>query len=364
VGRWLDNLAAQLREDTPAHISLYAPDGQVLASTFSQPLALTSDEAAEVFSSELGSYTRALAVGTAQYNEVRAPWQVRASQPVGILGVALSSTPLVQASQLNRGSAAVLLLAAFFSVVVMGLVIANRITRPISRLKSAAQQVAGGDLKVNVPTGGGDEIGVLAQSFNDMVKSVSRSKQDLMDAYEKTIEGWARATDLRDHETEGHSRRVTELAVALAASMGFSGQDLVHLRRGALLHDIGKIAISDAILHKPGPLTDAERNEMKKHPLYARQFMEQIEFLKPALQIPYYHHEKWDGSGYPEGLKGEQIPLGARVFAIVDVWDALTSDRPYRDALSFDDTLKHILKESGTHFDPQVVEAFKKMMGR
>ncbi|WP_161884269.1 HD domain-containing phosphohydrolase, partial [Deinococcus alpinitundrae] len=177
-------------------------------------------------------------------------------------------------------------------------------------------------------------------------------------AYDETIEGWAGALDLRDKETEGHSRRVTEMAVALCRQLGVVPEQLVHVRRGALLHDIGKMGIPDAVLLKPGPLTDEEWVEMRKHPGHAVNLLSPIKFLRPALDIPQYHHEKWDGSGYPLGLSGKDIPLTARAFAVVDVYDALTSDRPYRAAWSWDRALEHIQSSAGTHFDPAVVAVF------
>jgi PAS domain S-box-containing protein len=193
--------------------------------------------------------------------------------------------------------------------------------------------------------------------FHDL----QRHNLQLSLAYETTLEGWSRALDLRDKETEGHTRRVTEMAVRLATDMGMDEASILHVRRGGLLHDIGKMGIPDAILLKSGPLTDAEWEIMRKHPVYAYELLSPITFLEPALDIPYYHHEKWDGTGYPRGLKGEDIPLAARVFAIVDVYDALRSDRPYRAAWSEERVLAHIRSLSGTHFDPAVVEAFMKM---
>lgn len=187
---------------------------------------------------------------------------------------------------------------------------------------------------------------------------LQRSNVELILAYDTTLEGWSRALDLRDKETEGHTLRVTELTMRLAEAMGLSATELVHVRRGALLHDIGKMGIPDNILLKPGPLTDEEWVIMRRHPVYAFQLLSPISFLRPALDIPHYHHEKWDGSGYPSGLKGEQIPLFARLFAVIDVWDALRSDRPYRDGWPIERVREHIIKESGTHFDPQVIEAF------
>ena len=147
------------------------------------------------------------------------------------------------------------------------------------------------------------------------------------------MEGWSHALDLRDQETEGHSQRVTELTVKLAKILGMTDDDLMHIRRGALLHDMGKIGIPDSILHKPAALTDEEWTVMRKHPQYVYDMLYSVEYLRPALNIPYCHHEKWDGTGYPRGLKGEQIPLAARLFTVVDVWDALTSDRPVSPCL-------------------------------
>lgn len=196
--------------------------------------------------------------------------------------------------------------------------------------------------------------------FNDL----QRSNRDLNQAYDATILGWSAALDLRDKETEGHTQRVTEMTIELAKKMGISDQDLIHIRRGALLHDIGKMGVPDRILLKPDKLTDEEWKIMRLHPVYAYQMLEPISYLGPALDIPYCHHEKWDGTGYPRGLKGEQIPLSARIFAIVDVYDALTSDRPYRAGWSKEKTLKHIRESSGSHFDPSVVEAFLKILNR
>ena len=181
---------------------------------------------------------------------------------------------------------------------------------------------------------------------------------ELERAYDATLEGWSRALDLRDKETEGHSRRVTDAALALAKTFGMSDDALVHMQRGALLHDIGKVGIPDSILLKPGPLSDEEWAIMKMHPVYAHELLSPIPFLHPTLDIPYCHHERWDGTGYPRGLSGEDIPIAARIFAVVDVWDALRSDRPYRMAWSEERVYKHIASLAGTHFDPAVVDVF------
>ncbi|HEY2980428.1 MAG TPA: HD domain-containing phosphohydrolase, partial [Anaerolineales bacterium] len=197
-----------------------------------------------------------------------------------------------------------------------------------------------------------------------LFKNFERSNADLTLAYDATIEGWSRALDLRDHETEGHTERVTEMTVRLARRMGIDESSIVHIRRGAMLHDIGKMAIPDHILLKPGPLDEHEWAIMREHPATAAQLLAPIPYLSPALSIPHYHHEKWDGNGYPLGLKGEQIPLSARLFAVIDVFDALMSDRPYRSAWSRQATLSYIQAESGRHFDPRVTETFFSMLAR
>jgi putative nucleotidyltransferase with HDIG domain len=205
-----------------------------------------------------------------------------------------------------------------------------------------------------------DQAAVAIDSAR-LFEELQASHRELEKAYQATLEGWVRALDLRDKETEGHTQRVTVLTHRLARSMGVDGEALVHITRGALLHDIGKMAIPDGILLKPGKLTEDERELIKKHPIYAYEMLSPIDFLLPAIDIPYCHHEKWDGTGYPRGLKGEEIPFPARIFPIIDVWDALTSDRPYRKALPPHEARRCIQAESGRHFDPNVVEAFMKM---
>ena len=194
-----------------------------------------------------------------------------------------------------------------------------------------------------------------------LFESLQNSNVELSLAYDATIEGWSRALDMRDKETEGHTQRVTTMTVKLARAFGFSKSELVQVRWGALLHDIGKMGVPDGILLKPGPLTEEEWVVMKGHPTFANEMLSPIRYLRLALDIPYCHHEKWDGSGYPHGLKGTQIPLVARIFAVVDVWDALTSDRPYRPAWTEEKVREHILALSGTHFDPQVVDLFMQL---
>ena len=185
-----------------------------------------------------------------------------------------------------------------------------------------------------------------------------RANLELANAYETTLEGWSHALELRDRETQGHTLRVAETALKLARAVGVGEEDLIHIRRGALLHDIGKMGIPDMILLKPGPLSEEEWAVMRRHTVYAHELLSPIPFLRPALEIPWCHHERWDGSGYPRGLKGEEIPLSARIFSVVDSWDALSYERPYRQAWPAQRVRDYLREKAGSHFEPRLVEAF------
>ncbi len=192
----------------------------------------------------------------------------------------------------------------------------------------------------------------------ELFEKLQTRNKELKQAYLSAIQGWAKALELRDEETKGHSERVVQMAVEMAEQFGIKGDELDTFRNGALLHDIGKMGVPDSILLKPGKLTDEEWLIMKKHPTFAYRLLKEIPFLKDAFEIPYYHHERWNGSGYPHGLKGTDIPLAARIFAVVDVWDALTNDRPYRKAWSMEDTTRYLQENQGILFDPEVVNTF------
>jgi PAS domain S-box-containing protein/putative nucleotidyltransferase with HDIG domain len=204
----------------------------------------------------------------------------------------------------------------------------------------------------------------IAMEKADLFEGLQQSNRELLSAYDSTIEGWSRALDLRDRETEGHSIRVTEMTLQLAKEMGVDPAEMIHIRWGALLHDIGKLGVPDSILQKPGPLTEVEWKVMRDHPVNAYRLLSPISHLKKALDIPYYHHEYWDGSGYPSGAKGKDIPLSARTFAVVDVWDALSNDRPYRKAWPKEQILTYIRERCGTQFDPEVLKSFLRMLER
>jgi HD-GYP domain-containing protein (c-di-GMP phosphodiesterase class II) len=198
----------------------------------------------------------------------------------------------------------------------------------------------------------------IAIDSAQLLAALTQTNTELRLAYETTLEGWSRALDLRDHNTQGHTARVAGLTVLLGQALGMDAEEMLHLRRGALLHDIGKMAIPDAILLKPGPLTEEEWEVMRRHPVYGYELLSPIAYLRPALDIPHFHHERWDGSGYPQGLKGEEIPLPARVFAVVDTWDALISNRPYRGKVSEERARQIIRDGAGTDFDPRIVKVF------
>ncbi|NTU70868.1 MAG: HD domain-containing protein [Coriobacteriia bacterium] len=206
-----------------------------------------------------------------------------------------------------------------------------------------------------------NEIG-LALANARLHESVKQSHDELEWAYDATLEGWSLALEMRDDETRGHAHRVSTLSAELARAVGMPEEDVIQVRRGALLHDIGKMVVPDAILHKHGPLNEHEWAIMREHPENARGFLAKIDYLAPALDIPYCHHERWDGTGYPQGLARYDIPLSARVFAVIDSYDALTSDRPYRAAWSEKDAIDHIREGAGSHFDPDIVTQFLQMI--
>jgi len=205
-------------------------------------------------------------------------------------------------------------------------------------------------------------IWVVVGNMEKHLERVKESEAELRDTYDLTLEAWAKVLEYRDRETEGHSRRLVELSARLAHALGLSNEQITHLRRGALLHDIGKLAIPDEILLKPGALNDTERRMMEQHPVFAKQMLERVAFLQSSIDVAYSHHERWDGRGYPQGLKGEAIPLFARIFAVADQWDALTSDRPYRKAWRREEVIAYFQENTGTIFDPEIVSVFLSMI--
>lgn len=263
---------------------------------------------------------------------------------------------------INRSHATymvLLTLAGLAALVLTWYAAKTLILNPAETLKHAVLRLAEGDLGIRTGLRHSQgEIGSLAEAFDEMAKSLERKNAQITLAYEETLDGWSRALDIRDHQTEGHTERVTDVTVEFARAMGFSEEQLVHVRRGAQLHDIGKMGVPDSILLKPHGLDDEEWNVMRKHPIHAYHLLSPIDYLRPALEIPYCHHERWNGSGYPRGLRGDAIPLAARIFSVVDVWDALRHDRPYRRAWPESQVIRFIQAGASNLFDPDVVRTF------
>jgi putative nucleotidyltransferase with HDIG domain len=205
-------------------------------------------------------------------------------------------------------------------------------------------------------------VWVIIHNTENNISHIKKAEEELLETYDLTLKGLIKVLEYRDSETEGHCRRVVDLSVRLAQEMGCTEAELEQIHRGALIHDIGKMAIPDYILSKPGPLDDEERKIMEKHTVYAKEMLAPISFLKPASLISYCHHERWDGGGYPQGLKGYDIPRAARLFSVVDQWDALCSDRPYHKAWPKEKVIEYVSENSGKRFDPQVVEAFLRIV--
>ena len=363
VGKSLNTLVRQIREATLAQVTLYTAEGQPMATTLLEAQPLNTETAASTLAQKDNqSFERNLVTPDIDYIEIVGAWQARHGSDLGLMGVAFAKNFLILVSQNTWLQVLLSILIALFLVVAIGYFVSNRIARPILQLERATSRVAQGDLKVQVQLTGHDEVALLSDRFNQMVVSLDRSKNDLIATYDTTLEGWVRVLDLRDHETTGHSQRVVELTIRLAHRMNVEDSKLEHIRRGALLHDIGKMAVPDEILRKPGPLTDAEWEIMRQHPKHAAEALSGIAFLEPAIDIPSLHHERWDGTGYSRGLKAEEIPIAARIFAVIDTWDAVLSDRPYRKART-EPEAREILREGrSTQFDPQVVDAFLEML--
>jgi HD-GYP domain-containing protein (c-di-GMP phosphodiesterase class II) len=367
IGDSLEKVGQEIRETTLSQVTIYDFDGQEITTTFIETGSkLGKEKVREVIARQDGeSYLQEVSNANISYQEVLAPLEVRSGNDIGIIGTSLAKTFLVRASNVTRFQILAFAATAFLIIIASGLLIADRFTKPLLKVVDASSQVAAGNLDISVTPRGNDEVTALAKSFNLMVSSLQSSKSDLIrahedtvQAYDKTIEGWCKALELRDNVTEGHTQRVTDLTICIAREMGIGGEKLVHIRRGALMHDIGKMAIPDAILKKPSSLNSDEWNEIRKHPSYAYGMLSQISYLAPSLAIPYCHHEKWDGTGYPRGIKGKEIPLEARIFAVADVWDAISSERPYRKAMPAAKALQYIEENKGRHFDPRVVDAF------
>ena len=368
VGEEINVLVRKMRQDIGSQSTIYDATGLPVASTFNAPRLSTAQTIGILDEQQEGSLRRddadgqKLGYNSINYGEILGPWKLRGDQDAGFIGSAVPVNLLLQTSNTAKVQLFLLIGSGLLLVILIGGSIANKITRPLVRLVEASKKASHGNLGMKIPLESNDEIAELTITFNIMLESINRSKNELLAAYNSTLIGWSRAAELRDNETEMHMQNVAGMSTQLARRMGFPEAQMIHFERGALLHDVGKIGVPDHILRKPGALTPEERREMEKHPLYARAMLAPIQYLNPALDIPTYHHERWDGSGYPEGLAGEAIPEAARIFAIVDVWDALVSNRVYRAALPQEKVIEMIKEGRGSHFDPRVVDAFLSMI--
>ena len=291
------------------------------------------------------------------YGSIFSSWTIHGSQ-VGFLAIAADADPLLGLVGQQRLILTLIFTAAALLTLLVGTVTASRLTRPVELLVRSMRAVSEGDLRHRATVVSQDEIGYLARTFNEMTASLEEKTAALEETTFASMEALARATDARDRTTFGHSARVAAVSLEIADAMQLSAKDREALRRAALLHDIGKIGVEDKVLRKPGPLSDAEANEMREHPRIGYDMLKGLRFLQPSLPGVLYHHERWDGAGYPTGLTGTAIPLPVRILAVADVFDALTSDRPYREGLSFEAATAAIRIEAGLQFDPDVVTAF------
>jgi putative nucleotidyltransferase with HDIG domain len=284
-------------------------------------------------------------------------WTMRGND-LGYVGVAMTASDLSNSLNAIRLVLVVLFGAIALGTILIGLALADRITRPIDRLVASMARVSAGDYSRRVEVESADEIGYLAQSFNAMTTALEGQIRAREEAYFRNLEALARVIDARDPYTFEHSARVEAVSQELAEGMGLPTSDLVVLRRAGLLHDIGKIGVADAILGKKGPLNEEEWSAIRRHPVIGFEMLKDVPFLQPSLDPIRHHHERWDGEGYPDKLKGTSISQLARIVTVADAFDAMTSDRPYRKSFSFEFAARAIESESGRQFDPAVVVAF------
>ena len=356
VGEPLSAIAAGIRSSGAADVTFYGSAGGVLLSSLSSTGALPAATRGMVQPDRPVRFGQSS--GGQAYMNLVSDWTMRKMR-LGYLAVALNTAQLQAGLDQLRLFLLILFAAAAVITLLFGLMLAGAITRPVQRLVGAMGAVAAGDLAQRAPAGPSDEIGYLGQVFNLMTAGLQEKTQALEDTYFAAIEALARAIDARDPYTYGHSARVAAFSLEIADELRFPKDKREGLRRAALLHDIGKIGIEDHILRKAGALNYIEMKEMRQHPVIGHQMLKDVPFLHASLTGIRHHHERWDGTGYPDTLGGETIPLQVRILSVADVFDALTSDRPYRAAMSIGEAMELITREAGGQFDPAVVAAFK-----
>jgi putative nucleotidyltransferase with HDIG domain len=350
VGQALAQVAAGIQDS-----AFYDLSGARLASALTSP-PVVSDAVVKRLSPQ-NTMPVNHTEGGHTYSALFSTWTMRGIQ-FGFLAVQLKADALVSAAAQLRLILTLVFTGAALLTLLVGTVTASLLTRPIDLLVRSMRTVSAGDLQHRARVASRDEIGYLARTFNEMTASLEEKTAALEETTFASMEALARTIDARDSSTFGHSARVAAISLEIADEMHLPIKDREALRRGALLHDIGKIGVEDKVLRKTGPLSAAEADDMREHPRIGHDMLKGLRFLQPSLPGVLYHHERWDGTGYPTGLRGSAIPLAVRILSVADVFDALTSDRPYRQGLSSDAVIAAIRAESGLQFDPDVVTAF------
>ena len=369
VGDYLDDRASAIRASLHDDITFYDINGQVLGTSLTLPPGQWSTLALDATTRNRISPTTVVELSRTAGGpgmETVSTWVLPRAK-LGYVGTTASTAGLLADTNQLRLILVALFLAGVLFTLAIGVWLARRIARPVHRLVEATRLVSAGDLEHQTPVTTHDEIGELTESFNQMTRSLKDKSGalkitmiQLQDTYLMTIEALAAAVEARDPYTHGHTQRVEEYAVIMAKAIGCDETEVSTIRRASVLHDIGKIGIEDVILRKQARLEPDEEIRMQKHPVISVDMLHGIDFLEPVLPLVRHHHERWDGNGYPDQLRADEIPLGARILAVADALDAMTSDRPYRAARTFEYAKTEILKGSATHFDPEVVTAFIK----
>jgi putative nucleotidyltransferase with HDIG domain len=356
LGEPLSEIAQTIRGTNVLDVAFYSPSGQVLTASLPEMPALAADTMRQVTSD--APVRIAIQRQDHAYRLLVSDWTMRGA-PLGYLGVGQNADELSASLNALRLVLVALFGAIALGALLIGLALADRITRPIDQLIASMRVVSAGDYSRRVRVGPPDEIGYLAQTFNEMTAALQTQIREREEAFFRNLEALARVIDARDPYTFEHSARVAAISLELAEGMGLQPADLVVLRRSGLLHDVGKIGVSDQVLGKKGPLTDDEWAAIRRHPVIGFEMLKDVPFLQPSLDPIRHHHERWDGEGYPDRLKGTAISQLARIVTVADAFDAMTSDRPYRKSFSFEFAAQTIVSEAGRQFDPAVVEAFK-----
>jgi putative nucleotidyltransferase with HDIG domain len=356
IGQSLTEIAQTITGTSSLAVGFYDSSGAVLASSLNGSPSLSSNVRREVTADT--PVRVATQWGSRPYRLLVNDWTMRGAQ-LGYLAVAVAADDLSGSLNAIRLVLVVLFGAIALGTILIGLALADRITRPIDQLVASMRVVSAGDYSRRVEVESPDEIGYLATTFNEMTAALQEQIRARDEAYFRNLEALARAIDARDPYTFEHSARVAAISLELAKGMNLVEADLVVLRRAGLLHDVGKIGVSDKILAKTGPLNDEEWASIRRHPVIGYEMLKDVPFLQPSLDPIRHHHERWDGEGYPDGLKGTSISQLARIVTLADAFDAMTSDRPYRKGFSFEFAARTMISEAGRQFDPAVVDAFK-----